>query len=161
LPVFEKLLEKYSDLELDVFSSFKLYGWPERDEQYKDLLDKCQSHPNINYHGAVDNAIIRDKIKDVHILAYPSVWPETSCLVLMEAMSAGCLPVHSNLAALPGTAANWTMMYQFHEDPQNHALIFYHALDRAIENFWSEDIQSRIISQQSYANVFYNWDIRE
>ena len=38
IPVFEKLQKKYDNIELDVFSSFNLYGWPERDAQYEDFL---------------------------------------------------------------------------------------------------------------------------
>ncbi len=161
VPVFEKLQEKYDNIELDVFSSFSLYGWKERDAQYEDLFQKCRDNPSINYYGAIHNADLRDRLKDIHILAYPSIWPETSCLTLMEAMSAGCLCVHSNLAALPETAANWTIQYQYHENLNDHAIIFYNALDAAIENLNDEGIQSRIHSQMSYANVFYNWEIRQ
>lgn len=161
IPVFQKLQEKYDNIELDVFSSFKLYGWGERDEQYEDLFQKCRDNPSINYHGAIPNAELREQLKNIHILAYPSIWPETSCLTLMEAMSAGCLCVHSNLAALPETAADWTIQYQYHEDLNEHAMIFYNALDASIENLYDEGIQSRIHSQMSYANVFYNWEIRE
>lgn len=161
VPVFEKLCETFDNIELDVFSSFELYGWKERDAPYEELFQKCKDTPGINYHGAVDNAVLREKIKDIHILAYPSIWPETSCLTLMEAMSAGCLCVHSDLAALPETAANWTIMYQTHEELNTHAMIFYNALTRSIENLYEDGLQSRIQSAQSYANIFYNWNIRE
>ena len=161
VPVFEKLQEKYDNIELDVFSSFKLYGWGERDAQYEDLFERCRKNSGINYHGAIANPELRNALKDIHILAYPSIWPETSCLVLMEAMSAGCLCVHSNFAALPETAADWTIQYQYHEDLNEHAMIFYNALDASIENLYDEGIQSRIHSQVAYANVFYNWEIRE
>lgn len=161
IPVFDKLCEKYDNIELDVYSSFKLYGWGERDEQFKPLFDLCENHPKINYHGAIPNEDLRKKLENTHILAYPSIWSETSCMTLMEAMSAGLLCVHSNLAALYETAANWTTMYQFQEDPNVHAGVFYNYLDYAIEDYWSESTQSRIASQQAYANVYYNWNIRK
>ena len=91
VPVFEKLCEKYDNLELDVYSSFKIYGWEERNAQYEKLFDRCRNHPKINYHGSVDNQTIREKVKGMHILAYPSIWQETSCIVLMEAMAAGLI----------------------------------------------------------------------
>lgn len=160
VPVFQELCKEYDNIELDVYSSFDIYGWKERDEPYKDLFDQCRAHPKINYHGSVSNDIIRESLKTTHILAYPSIWPETSCLTLMEAMSAGCVCVHSNLAALPETSANWTMQYQFCEDLNQHAGNFYHALRASIDNLNDEGIQSRISSQVSYANVFYNWDVR-
>lgn len=160
VPVFDKLCEKYDNIELDVYSSFKLYGWEQQDEQFKPLFDACEAHPKINYHGTVDNATLRENLTKTHIMAYPSIWPETSCICLMEAMSAGLLCVHPNFAALYETAANWTNMYQWNEDPNTHASHFYAALDASIESFFNEGVQSRLASQQSYANVFYNWQLR-
>lgn len=160
LPVFEKLCEKYDNLELDVYSSFKLYGWEDRDEPFKPLFDQCREHPKINYFGTVDNETLRKGLERIHIHAYPSTWSETSCITLMEAMSAGMVCVHSNLAALYETSANWTVMYQYQEDLSDHASIFYHVLDGAIQTINDPSVRSRVLSQQSYANVFYNWGVR-
>lgn len=160
VPVFQKLAEKHDNIELNVFSSFSLYGWGERDEPYKPLFEQCEQHPNINYHGALPNDQLREHLKNQHILAFPSTWVETSCLVLMEAMSAGMLCVHSNLGALYETGANWTTMYQYQEEPNEHAAHFYHNLNDAIGYLNTESIQSRIQSQKGYADVFYNWEIR-
>lgn len=160
VPVFTKLAEKYDNIELDVYSSFKLYGWEERDKPFEELFEACRNHPKINYHGTVSNDELREGLKQSHIFAYPSTWVETSCLCLMEAMSAGLLCVHPNLGALYETGANWTSMYQFIEDPNDHAAHFYKHLDDAITYLNNESIQSRIASQKGYADVFYNWDIR-
>lgn len=158
--VFDKLCEKHDNIELNVWSSFKLYGWEERDKPFEQVLDFCKSHPKINYVDVLDNASLKKELEDVHIFAYPSIWQETSCIALMEAMSAGCLCVHPNLGALPETSANWTHIYQWHEDINHHAGLFYQVLDGAIQDYWAEGIQSRLASQASYANVFYNWDLR-
>ena len=156
-PVFNKLCEDYDNLELDVYSSFGLYGWEERDEPYKDLFEACEKHDKINYHGAVENEKIREAVKNMHILAYPSIWQETSCLVLMEAMSAGLLCVHPNLGALHETAANWTYMYQWDERPNNHAGLFYNMMRSAIDNLNKDNEQRLLASMKSYANIFYSW----
>lgn len=160
LPVFDKLCEKHDNIELDVFSSFALYGWKERDKHFEELFNICKSHPKINYHGAVDNDTIRESLKTMHILAYPSIWQETSCIVLMEAMSAGLLCVHPNLGALYETAANWTYMYQFQDDLNHHANVFYSMLDGAIQNINSPEEKLQLNSQKAYANLFYNWKHR-
>ena len=162
VPVFNQLCEKYDNIELDVFSSFKIYGWEQRDQQYSQLFDFCKNHPKINYHGSVDNSIIRKSLESTHILAYPSIWPETSCIVLMEAMSAGLACVHSNFAALPETAANWTRMYQYNEDINQHANQFYNELDLVINDF-NQDldiIKDRLSMMSIYANLIYSWDSR-
>lgn len=161
VPVFEKLCEKYDNIELDVYSSFNLYGWGQRDEQFKSLFDQCKNHPKINYVGTVDNSVIRENLKSTRILAYPSIWAETSCIVLMEAMSAGLVCVHPNYGALPETAANFSLMYQWHEDLNAHANIFYGVLDNAIENINSEYLSSRLSVQTYYANIFYGWQLRK
>ena len=90
IPVFSKLAEKYDNIELDIFSSFEIYGWKERDKEYEALFDVCRTHPKINYHGFQSNEVVRKALQEAHIYAYPSIWPETSCISLMEAMSAGC-----------------------------------------------------------------------
>lgn len=159
VPVFD-LLSKTYDIELDVFSSFDIYGWSERDKPYQLLFDKCKTHSKINYYGTVSNDTLRKSLAEIDIMGYPSIWEETSCLCLMEAMSAGILPVHSNLGALYETAANWTVMYQYIEDPQQHAAAFYQAMVFAIENVRSKDMASRLMAQKSYADTFYNWQIR-
>lgn len=160
VPVFQKLCEKHDNLELDVFSSFDLYGWSDRDIAHKDLFDACRADPKINYHGTKPNKEVRETLADTHIFAYPSMWPETSCLALMEAMSAGCICVHSNYAALPETSANWTHMYHFHEDKQEHAKIFYTVLAGAIEDIKSnaEGVLGRLKTQKSYCDIFYSWN---
>ena len=95
----------YDNVHLDVFSSFNAYGWAERDEPYQELFDKIEAHPQMTYHGFKPNNIVRNALQKAHIFAYPSIWMETSCIALMEAMSAGLMCVHPNLAALPETAA--------------------------------------------------------
>jgi UDP-glucose:(glucosyl)LPS alpha-1,2-glucosyltransferase len=160
IPVFMKLCEKYDNLELDVYSSFNLYGWPKRDEQYEPLFKQCREFPKINYHGTQTNEEVRKVLQQTHIFAYPSIWPETSCLSLMEAMSAGLVCVHSNYGALPETSANWSHMYSFHEDRNEHAKIFYTVLSTAIEDIIAkpEAIGIRLKTQKSYADIFYSWN---
>ena len=110
LSIYENIVKKYPNVHLDVYSSFKLYGWEQQDVGFKSLFDYCDQHPNITNHGAVSNDEVRIALQKAHIFSYPSVWQETSCLSLMEAMSAGVTCVHPDLGALPETAANWTNM---------------------------------------------------
>jgi glycosyltransferase involved in cell wall biosynthesis len=159
-PVFDELCKKHDNITLDVYSSFNLYGWPQRDEPYKDLFDKLESHPKINYHGSQPNEVVREALQKAHIFAYPSIWPETSCICLMEAMSAGLVCVHPNLAALPETAAQLTYQYQWTEDANKHCAVLYHNLDSAIQNVQSADTKGMLVNQKVYADNFYNWNTR-
>lgn len=161
VPVFEKLAEKYDNIELDVFSSFKAYGWEERDQPYQELFQRCKDHPKINYHGYQPNEVVRAALAESHIHAYPSIWLETSCISLMEAMSAGMLCIHPNYGALPETAANWTWMYQWNQNKRDHAQTLHAHLDTAINNFWTDSVQTRLAGQKTYADVFYSWAYRK
>ena len=158
VPAFEELQKRHKglELELDIFSSFEIYGWKQKDAGFEPIFAKCRTNPQINYHGSVDNETLREKLKDIHILAYPNIWKETSCMVLMEAMSAGIACVHPNYAALPETAANWTFMYNFNEDVNKHCAIFYNALKSVIENYHTEMVQWKLGPQKSYADTFYH-----
>ena len=158
--VFKALAEKYDFIHLDVYSSFKLYDLAYMDEKFQTLFDQCREHPNITYHGTVSNAEIREALKQAHIFAYPCIWEETSCLTLMEAMSAGLLCVHPNLGGLYETSANWTMRYQWQEDVGVHATLFQLFLESAILNFWEPEVQTKLEGQVAYCDRFYNWDDR-
>lgn len=157
LPVFEKLCEKYDNIELDVFSSFKIYGWEETDKQFEPLYERVRNHPKMNYHGFVSNETLRDHLKTCHIHAYPSTWMETSCRAILEAMSAGLMCVHPNLAALTDTSGNLNYMYQGDENKNVHAMSFYNALDFAIQNVNTQEIQDYTKFVKSYTDHRYNW----
>ena len=164
VPVFQKLQETYGDkIELDVYSSFKVYGWDQRDEPFQQLFDVCKNTPGINYYGSVSNEEIHNVLKKAHIYSYPNIWTETSCISLMEAMSAGLVCVHPNYGALPETAANWTHMYQWNENMSEHANMFYTVLRNSIEdlvNISDDEYNKKIMIQKAYVDVFYNWASR-
>lgn len=140
VPIFEQLSEMFDFIELDVYSSFKLYGWDSRDEEYQKLFDRCKSHPKIRYHGTVDRDTVIAAYQNAHIFAYPSIWPETSCRCLIEAMMAGCICVHPNLAALTDTGSGITDWYDGDERPEIHARKFAESLAQIINALRTSDV---------------------
>jgi len=160
IPTVEFLSDKGYDFHLDVYSSFNIYGWPARDEPYKELFERCRNHPKITYHGFQPNSVIREALKKAHVYAYPSIWPETSGISVIEAMSAGCSVVCPTLAALPETCANFGIMYPWTEDNNKHANRFAGLLAMVIRGYWEEHNQARLGFQKNYFNNFYNWDYR-
>lgn len=163
VPVFEELCKMYSNIHLDVYSSFKIYGWEQRDEQFQELFDRCNANEHITYHGSVPNEEIREALVRSHIFAYPSIWPETSCLAVMEAMSAKNIVVCPNLAALPETCAGFAMMYPYNENKNHHAIQFAHTLSNAIVNVIKNDgsLDPYLDFQKQYFDYFYGWDKRK
>lgn len=162
IPAFEELCKHHENIHLDVFSSFKIYGWDERDQMFQPLYDRIVDHENMTYHGSVSNDALREHLVKSHVFAYPSIWTETSCRALIEAMSAGCACVHPNNGALFETAASWTFMYPYHEDNQTHASMHYQMLNNMIEMIREEPeaVQMKIRGQKSYADVNYSWKVR-
>lgn len=130
-PVFDALTkhELLKDrLHLDVFSSFAVYGWGERDKRYQSLFDKLKNHPNITYHGAQPNSVVRDYLAAAHYFPYPCIWKETSCIALIEAIEHKVVAIHPNLAALPETAGQNTYMYDYTDKVSEHANTFYNTM---------------------------------
>ena len=146
--------------ELNVYSSFKIYDRGHLDEQFRHIYKRAEEMDGVNYHGTVSNDEIREMLKTQHVMAYPSIYEETSCLTLIEACSAGCLCVIPNLGALPETGANFPWMYGYEEDHDKHAQVHGHILGRAIEHFWDDDVQNLLKIQRSYFDMFYNWNLR-
>lgn len=164
IPVFKKLSETYGDkIHLNVFSSYSVYGWGERDEQYKNVFESMKGVSNITNHGGKSNEEIRKILPSQHIFAYPSIWPETSCLALMEAMSAGLICIHSSYGGLFETASNWTLLYDYQENPNQHASMCYKMAELTLKTI-EEDPKLFVhkqLLQKQYIDSFYNWTIRK
>jgi UDP-glucose:(glucosyl)LPS alpha-1,2-glucosyltransferase len=160
VPVFEVLAKKYPNIELDVFSSFGIYGseWEQRNKPFEELFERCRAHPQINYHGWASNDVVREAYQRAHIFAYPCIWPETSCRSLIEAMSAGCLSVHPNFSALTDTSGGLTVQYDGdHSDINAHANMFAHTLMYAIDNVQNNDLTNWLSFVKSYADARFSW----
>lgn len=161
VPVMNALANRYGDqIHLDVYSSFKAYGWEERDEPYLKLFEEIKAHPQMTYHGFQPNDVVRKALQEAHIFAYPSIWQETSCIAAIEAMSAGCEVVCPNLAALPETTAGYATMYQWSEDMNHHANVFANILDMSIKNHILNKNGFRFEMAKNHIDRMYNWDVR-
>lgn len=124
-PIFDTLSKEFDNIHLDVFSSFEIYGWKERDKPYAKLFDALKAHPKITYYGTRSNEEVLIALKQSHIFLYPSIWVETSCIAMIEAIKCGCTVIHPSLGALTETAGGATLMYDYIEDPNAHANIAY------------------------------------
>jgi UDP-glucose:(glucosyl)LPS alpha-1,2-glucosyltransferase len=162
VPVFKYLAMHHTDIELDVYSSFSLYGWSERDDVYRSLFERCNAHPRIRYHGAQPNSAVRQALSRSDIFSYPNIDPETSCIAAIEAMAAGCLVVCSAHGGLPETCANFAQLYPFSEDLRAHADRFTREMDQAINGVRQRRVEDEHLRRQQvdYFNQFYSWERR-
>lgn len=156
-----KYTKKYPHVSLDIFSSFKLYGWEERDREYEALFKMARESEGVTYHGTQPNQVVRDYLKDANLFVYPSTWEETSCLCLIEAMSAGCIPIHSSLGALPETAKGVTLMYPYTEDKEAHLHDFAMILEVILNKYIEKRVYvSNLALYCNFtASQMYGWEL--
>ena len=86
------------------------------------------------------------------------MWEETSCRVLIEAMSAGLLCVHPNYGALPDTSGGLNIMYQGDSDPNKHAQIFINVLNQTIDKIKQGNIDNYLNFVKNYTDTRFNID---
>ena len=134
IPVFDALSKQYDNIHLDVYSGFEIYGWEQRNEAYKGLFANIEAHPNMTYHGVKSNEEVLKALDDAHIFLYPNIWKETSCIALIEAIKSQVICIHPNYGALPETAQNATIMYDWNEDPQFHANYAFSVAKQVLES---------------------------
>jgi glycosyltransferase involved in cell wall biosynthesis len=160
--VFERLCEEYNNIELKIHSSWKIYGMNKSQEDYEksDLYQRLERHPKIHNIGYLPNEELKKSLASSHIFPYPNIIPETFCLSLLEAMSAGLLCVHPNYGCLPETASNWTMMYDYHEKIPQHEERFYQTLKNAIKIVEQKETQEHLRKQKEYVDYLFNWNRR-
>ena len=138
VPVFEELCKTHKNIHLDVYSSFAIYGWAQRDEPYVDLFTRIHEHPQMTYHGSVPNEQVLEALDKAHIFLYPNIWKETSCIALIEAIRSGVVCIHPNYGALTETGATATFMYDYTEDMQEHANEVYSIAHNVLEHMTND-----------------------
>ena len=161
LKVFKNL--KLKNVELNICSSTIIYGKKFDSilgKKYENIFEECKNTKNVNYLGFVENNKIINLLKNMHIYAYPSIWPETSCISAIEAMAAGCEIVSSNLGALYETCTPFGTFVTFDSNFENFEKKYQKVLEKSIENFWSEENQKKIKLQREVINLTYSWSTR-
>ncbi len=149
--------------ELHVFSSCKIYGdqfSSSEDNKYEFLYEWCRRLPNVVYHGSIPNHILRMELSKFDILAYPNTFEETSCISVIESLSAGLRVISSSIGALPETTEGWGRIYSYVEDREKHSQIFSQILSEEIESFRNGLLNQYLVKQSQIYNPKWNWDNR-
>ena len=159
----EMLNEKRKDFEVDIYSSTLLYG-SNFDElnrkKYQSLFDKCKEIPNINYKGLATNEEVRQALMKSHILAYPCIFEETSCLAAIEAMGAGCKVVTTNYGALPETCGRFARYICFEPHAQRMIDSYTEVLNEEMDNIFTEKTRKSLHLQVNHYNTEWSIETR-
>ncbi len=161
LKVFKNLNLK--NVELNICSSTIIYGKKfdaGLGKTYESLFNECKNTKNVKYFGFLDNKKIIELLKQMHIFAHPSIWPETSCISAIEAMAAGCEVVTTNLGALYETCSPFGTFVNFDRNFDNLEKRYKKVLLNSIENYWSDKNQDKLKLQVKTINSTYSWDVR-
>ena len=161
LKVFKSL--DLENVELNVCSSTKIYGKKfdeDNSKLFENIFNDCKTMKNINYFGFVDNKKIIELLKKMHIFAHPSIWPETSCIAAIESMAAGCEVVSTNLGAMFETCSPFGKLISFDRNFDKMENIFKNVLLSSINNFWSNENQTKLELQRETINLLYSWETR-
>lgn len=157
----EQLVTERQDWELHVYSSMNIYGWHAADAQYEPIYDRLRANPCVEYFGSQPNTTIRNAVKEAHIFAYPSIYMETSCMAIQEAMMAGCLAITTSLGALPETCAEWAWMFAVHEQPEVMATHMLEYMRYALDHYEDAPIQDALQMQSIYYQKFWSFESRQ
>jgi glycosyltransferase involved in cell wall biosynthesis len=155
-------IAKPDNCELHIFSSCQIYGpeFGENDMNYQSLYNKCTTLPGVVYRGSIPNFDLRKELSSFDILAYPNTFEETSCIAVIEALSAGLRVVTSNLGALPETTEGWARMYPYLMDPSLHSQTFANVLLEEIELVRKGELDEYLTQQVQIYNTRWTWDYR-
>lgn len=111
---------------------------------------------NVIYKGYAMNKAIRLALQQSHILAYPSIFPETSCLAAIEAGAAGCKIVTTDFGALPETCWEYATYVPYTMDHRALAHTYAQALTETIDTY-----QNNMYNQSNWFNTQYSWENRK
>jgi glycosyltransferase involved in cell wall biosynthesis len=147
---------------LRVFSGLSITRGGPEDNQYKELHRQCLATEGVDYAGLVSQPALAEALTNAAALAYPSTYPETSCIAAMEAMAMGAAVLTTELGALPETLAGFGHMIPPYADRQvaarEFAAMAIAALTEAKNN--PDAAAARREAQMSYIRKNYSWPAR-
>jgi glycosyltransferase involved in cell wall biosynthesis len=162
IAAFPSIRAAVPDTTLRVFSGLSTTRGGPDDNRYKDLYERCVATEGVEYVGPVSQPALADALSEATALAYPSTYPETSCIAAMEAMAMGATVLTTGLAALPETLAGFGRMVPPSNDPVALARAFaVMAIDALNDTRLNRDKAAfRRETQIAYVRQHYTWPPR-
>ena len=103
--VFPEIKKRVPHATLHAYSSFDVYGkeYIKQNDDFQWLYDKLKNMDGVSWFESIPQKDLAVEQMKAELLAYPNIFPETSCLTVMECQAAGTPTVTSNYAALQET----------------------------------------------------------
>jgi glycosyltransferase involved in cell wall biosynthesis len=162
LEIFPAIKSMHPEAVLKVFSSMAVY--PKHEEfdtgMFKAGYDALRAMDGVEYIGSLPQPALAERLATSHILAYPNIFPETSCIAVMEAMAAGLRVVTSDFGALPETTDGWAdLIHLDFKDQAAYVRNYTHALDlncRYPSDYYGGDLYEQVV----HMNRHHTWSAR-
>jgi len=148
------------DIDVEVYSGTTIYGQDFYDQthaQFVPLYEELK-RLGVKHTEYAPNEDVKKALQTAHIMSYPNIFEETSCLSVIEALSAGCRVVSTSLGALPETTRGYANLLTLGND---YIEKYTEALEKEIDNFWAEETQSQLQDQREYCSRYWSWETRE
>jgi protein O-GlcNAc transferase len=101
-PIFKQINTLYSSTVLNIFSGMNIY----KQENNNDMLNEFNNMKNVNFNYGISQNKLAYELSKIEYLTYSNIFPETSCITVLQAMACGCIIITSNLGALNETMNN-------------------------------------------------------
>lgn len=158
--IFTKLKEKHPQIELHIFSDYKVYG-ENANQAYAGLIQEFnvmkEEFSKIDgcfLHGNVTQKQLAQEMQKSGILAYPNTFEETSCITAMEAQAAGCVVVTSNIGALPETIDDAGLIVKESPGTPKYVEAFIQEMDKLLS---SEKLFNDLSHKAKERGKSYSW----
>jgi glycosyltransferase involved in cell wall biosynthesis len=116
LNAFPRVRAAVPDTRLRIDSSMGVYQIEPEADACRSLYDLARSMDGVEYVGSIGQARLAQELTGAAALAYPSTFPETSCITAIEAMAAGAAVFTTRLGALPETTQGHAAMVDWQPD---------------------------------------------
>jgi glycosyltransferase involved in cell wall biosynthesis len=162
LNAFPKIRAAVPDTRLRIYSSLGVYQVQPEEDGFRSLYDSARRMDGVEYVGSIGQARLAQELTDAAALTYPSTYPETSCIVAIEAMAAGAEVFATRLGALPETTQGHAVMMDWQPDKtklaENFAMMVIQGLRDMREN--PEAASSRRERRLEFIRKSYLWPDR-
>jgi glycosyltransferase involved in cell wall biosynthesis len=161
LMAFALIRRSLPDARLRIYSGMGTYGGS--DDGYEALYELARALPGVEMIGPRPQAELARAMVEADFYAYPSTFPETSCISAMEAMACGATLVIHDLGALAETTAGFAHLVAYHgagEALATSATRFARAMLDSIQNANPTTILEQQARQLAFVRDNLNWTQR-
>ena len=129
----------------------------EDNEKFQILFDKIKENNKFNYWGSVNKKILAENFSFASFLTYPSIFSETFCISLLDALATGIEPITTDLAALKETSLGYGRFLSL--DNSNFILDYANLINETIRNKDKnfDEWCDKQYNQMIHVNLNHSW----